>query len=264
MSDYWWSSLGDETLTETAWERQMNIAGIEAFETSRHGSKATETRTGKKFLRKLLERSSDAIAEMQMSVLGIRRLDRNVRATVLMVPEDTAAMLTLRALIDRTYGCADQEKGYNYQILAKEIAKSVETELNFQNWLQTSAKEAAAYAKEKGLKNVPKSLAERLIEERGISRATFFRWKKTFEELNTYQWDNLEQHYCGEALMKTVVDALPEVFEVHHLYERGKTSKFVRMVPSFRQNFDHLESRVAQLQVVRKPMIARPRRWTKE
>lgn len=269
MSDFWWADLGDEVLTETAWERQMNIAGIEAFEQAKFTAsgktkRASESRTGQKVLRKFLERGAEAILEMQRNLLGVHRIDRTLRATVLMVPEDVASMLVLRALIDRTYGIADQEKGYNYQILAKEIAKSVETELNFHNWVRESQKQAKVYAKDKGLKKAPKSLAERLIEEESVSRATYFRWKQTFDELNAYQWNTLEQHYCGEALLLTVVEALPEAFEVHTVAERGKTTKHVRMKPEFRKYFDDLEAKVARLQVVRKPMIGKPRRWTKE
>jgi hypothetical protein len=268
MSDFWWADLGDETLTETAWERQMNIAGIEAFEQARYTAsgqtkKASESRTGQKVLRKFLERAADAILEMQKNLLGIHRIDRTLRATVLLVPEEVASMLVLRALIDRTYGIADQDKGYNYQILSKEIAKSVETELNFRHWLNESQKQSAKYAKEKGLSKVPKSLAERLIEEQGVSRASFFRWKQTFDELNTYEWSTLEQHYCGEALLLTVIEALPEAFEISIVTERGKTTKHVRMKPEFRKYFDDMEAKIARLQVVRKPMIARPRRWTK-
>lgn len=269
MSEFWWEDVGDETLTETAWERQMNIAGIEAFEKARYSAsgkvqRASETRTGQKTIRKFLDRGGDAILEMQKDLLGIQRVDRTLRATVLMVPEDVAAMLVVRALIDRTYGIADQEKGYNYQLMTKEIAKSVETELNFRNWLHESQKQAKKYAKDNGLAKVPKSLADRLVSEKGVSRASMYRWKQTFEELNTYEWSNLEQHYCGEALLKTVVDALDEAFEIKTVFERGKTTKHVRMKPEFRKYFDDKEANVARLQVVRKPMIARPRRWEKE
>lgn len=267
---HWNADDGDSVLVETAWERQMNMAGVEAYEKSRLTAKGdlretSTTITGQKVLRKFLERSSEAIQRMQKEVLGITsRTPRNLRATVLMIPEETASLLTLRALLDRTYGVPDIERGYNFQILCKEVSKAVELELNFRHWLKESEKQAKDYAKQMGWKKVPKSLAERLIDERGVSRSQIMKWRMTFEELNEYQWDTLEYHYCGEALITAVVEELKEVFEIHVVMEKGKAMKMVKMLPGFRKQFDDMEFKVSQMQVIRKPMIAKPRRWVKE
>lgn len=265
----WQSETEDTTLIETAWEREMNLAGIDAFERSKYTEtggvrEASTSRTGQKLLRKFLDQSAKAIAKMQKQVLGITsRTPRSLRATILMVPEDTAALLTLRALMDRTYGLAEPDKGYVFQILCKEVSKAVELELNFRHWLKESKTAAEAYAKQQGWDRIPMSLAERLIEERGVSRSQILKWKRTFDELNTYQWDELEYHYCGEALIQTVVDELSDVFEIHLVSLRGKTVKHVRMKPEFIERFDEMEMKVANMQVVRKPMIARPNKWSK-
>lgn len=269
MTQMWWKDLPDATLMESAWERQMQLAGAEAFEKRRFKSdnkveEAHETKTGQKFIRRHINRAAEAIEDMQRKVLKVNRVDRNLRGTVLLVPAETAALLAMRIMLDATYSTTEVEYGANYQVVCKDIAKAIEIELNFRHWVKSSQEAAEAYAKVEGLAKVPKSIAEKLISEHGMSRRTLERWRKTFEELNTYEWDTLEQHYCGEALAKTIIDALPEVFELHSVFRNGKMVRHVRMTDEFRDRFNENEAKIANLQVVRKPMLTRPRPWRKD
>lgn len=262
----WWKDLPDETLMESTWERQMQFTGIERFEQARIKSngkveEAHETRSGHKFLRKHIDRAAEAIEDMQRKVIGVNRVDRNLRGTVLLVPAETAALLTLRVLLDQTYRTVEVEYGANYQVVCKEIAKAIELELNFRHWIKTSREAAEAFAKTKGISKVPRSMAERLIEEEGLTHRSMRRWRRTFDELNTYHWESLEQHYCGEAMAKTTIDALPEVFEIKKVWKQGKEVRHVRMKDEFRVSFNEAEAKIASLQVVKKPMLTRPRPW---
>lgn len=265
----WWKELPSETLTESAWERQMSFSGIEAFEKARYTASgelraASESTAGQRLMRKLIDRATDSITQMQREVLHKHRTDRNLKGTVIIVPAESSALITLRALIDRTYASPDQNQGYNWQLLANEVARGIELELNFRTWVESSRVAAAEYAKVNGLASVPKSMAEKLIEEEGMTRMALSRWKKTFKELKTYKWSSLEKHYCGEAMIDTVVAALPEAFEKHTFQHPQKKELMVRMTPEFRTKFDDIEMKVAQLQVVKKPMLSRPRPWRKE
>lgn len=265
----WWAELPTETLRETAWERGMSLSGIDAFEQARYTASGTakaasESAAGQKLIRKIIERATTAIEDMQHEMLDLNRVDKNLKGTVLLVPAETSALLTLRHILDKTYATLEREEGANFQVCCKDVAKSIELELNFRNWLKSSKDAARAYAASQGSRKVPKSMAEKLIEGEGVSRRSVFRWKKVFNDLNVYRWDTLEQHYCGEALTRTVVDALPECFEITTIFSRGKDEKVIRMTEAFRKQFDEIEHRVAQLQVIKKPMLTRPRRWTKE
>lgn len=246
----------------------MNLAGIDAYEQARYDKNgnlraASESSAGQKTIRLFIERATQAIQRMQEASINKHRTPRNLVGTVLLVPAETAALIVLRSMIDRTYGATEPDVGYNYQVMVKEISKAIELELNFRHWLKSSQEAAKEYANKNGLSKVPKSLAEKLIEESGMHRTSLVRWKKAFEELNTYQWDNLEHHYCGEALLLAVLEELSEVFETHVIFRMGKKQKFVRMTDEYRQRFDQMEIKVAQLQVIRKPMLTKPRKWQK-
>lgn len=259
----WWSELPDTTLIETAWERQMNIAGIEAYENARSGVDATDTMAGKKFLRNLLDRATEGITTIQQEMATITRVERDLKATAIVVPADTCALLTLKPMIDRAYSASDPDVGSAYQGIVTEIGKSVELELNFRHWVAASASAASAYAKSQGLAKVPKSMAERLIEEQGVSRRNLIRWKQTFSDLGSYQWTNEQIHYCGDVLVAAVVRELPEFFTVHLLQSRMKNQKFLKLTDDFRKEFDRIEAKLTNMQMVKKPMITKPRKWTR-
>ncbi|MDQ2066709.1 hypothetical protein Q9295_10000 [Xinfangfangia sp. CPCC 101601] len=265
----WWADMPTEQLRESAWERQMGVAGMEAFEQSRYRAngtqkEASETSAGQKLMRKLLTRATEAIEKMQAEIIDRHRVERAVKGTVLMVPADTCAVIALKIILDRTFTIINGTDGFSFQTICKEVAKGIELELNFRNWVRKSKESAKAYAEAQGYKSVPKSMAERLIEDEGRDRQSIWRWKKAFAELNEFKWDNLAQHYCGDALVTTVVEALPDCFVFVSEMRRGKAMKYVRMTPELRKTFEEMETRMARLQVIKKPMLSRPRPWRKE
>jgi len=264
----WWADMPSEQLMESAWERQMSLAGIEAYEQSRYRENgsvqaASESRAGQKIMRKLINDASEGIEAMQKEVIEAHRVDRTLKGTVLLVPAETAALITLKHIMDASYAASDFETGANYQVLCKEVAKSIELELNFRNWVKASQEAAEAYAKANGMSATPRSMADKLIADHGLSERTLRRWKQTFEDLNAYQWDTLEQHYCGEALVKTVVETLTDTFEIHTIFTKGKKQNYVRMKPEARAKLDEIEQQIVRMQVVKKPMLSRPRKWVR-
>ena len=261
MTKVWNPDLQDPVLNESAWERQMQMAGLEAFEKTRDGAEAAETTAGQRLLRKLVRKAEEAISAMQKNVLKINRVERELKATVLVVPADTCALLTLRTLINATYAPTNLLQGTPYQAVCRDVAKAIELELNFTNWLRESKEAAKAYAEANGLRTIPKSNAERLLQEHGMDARSLRRWKHTFEALNRYKWDTLEEHYCGEAMVATVVEALPEVFAITNEFVSGRQIKHIHMTEEARRKFDETEARIARMQVVKKPMLTRPKRW---
>lgn len=268
----WWADLEDSVLTETAWERQMSLSGIEKFERARLNKKgeqkaASDSSAGQKMLKRMVEQAALLIEAAQREVVASGKQTgttaRTAKAAVVSLPADTAALLVLRAIIDKTYAAANATDGCNYQILVKEVSRAVELELNFRNWVMKSKSAAVAYAKAEGLSKTPKSYAERLIEEEGLTPRSLSRWRKAFTELHEYEWSTLEKHYCGDVLVSAVVNGMPSAFEFHKLFKGERAEKTVRMTPTFREAFDTMEGRVADMQVVKKPMITRPRPWKK-
>ena len=257
----WWADLPDDTLVETAWERQMNLSGIDAYENTRDHKKASSSASGQKMLRKLVDTTAEAISVMQKEMVGTNRVERNLKATVIVVPADTIALLCLKPMIDRTYGANDPDCGAGYQSLAETISKAVELELNFRNWVESSRQTAADYAAAKGLEKIPRSMAERIIEDQGVTVRGIRNWRKTFSELSEFKWDTLQLHYCGDALLTTVVQALPDQFEIHHVFRGGNNKKHVRMTQRFREQFNNMEYHVASMQMQKKPMLTRPKKW---
>lgn len=138
MTQVWWKDTPDETLRETSWERQMNIGGMEHFELmnlDKNGKArdAADTGAGQKVVREMIKKTSLAIEEMQKEVIDLHRVDRSLKATVLMVPAEACALITLRTLLSATYGATNALEGVSYQVLCKDIYKSIELELNYRN-----------------------------------------------------------------------------------------------------------------------------------
>lgn len=256
----WRHDGGDPVLDEMGWERQMLTEGSELYDARLATADASDTSTGKATLRKYLKRAAEAIQAMQLDVLGRARVERDMKGTVALVPADTLALITLKTLIDCTCTVPSPDTGAPVISVSQNIGRSVATELNFRNWVTSSCEQARAYAEEKGIPT-PRSFAEKLIAERGATRRNLNQWKKTFEELCEYEWDNLAEYFCGDALLQAVVDALPECFEIHHPIRKGKSSKCVRMLPEFLAAFNDKEARLAMIQPVRKPMLTEPHDW---
>lgn len=261
--------MTDKHLAEVMWERGMNLAGIERYQRSLYAEdgtidEASGSATGQRMIRKMLKTAAAAVEDLAVEVLSTTRTSRNNRASVLLVPSETAALIVLRALIDQTYGAEDRELGTVYQTFCSHIGESVEIELNIRNWIQGSKEASAEYAKSVGRSAPAESPAERLIREKNWDRKTAYRWSKSFSEMQQFKWTAEEQTFCGTALTKSIIDALPRDFEYHNTYDRGRTLGYVRMTPECVERFEQAEEKATQYHVIRKPMITLPRRWTKE
>ena len=147
------------------------------------------------------------------------------------------------------------------QSLVREVAKAMEMELNFRHWVKQSRKAAKVYAEAEGLTKTPKSIAERLLEDGNINTGTLTKWRRVFNELNTYKWDDLAEYYCGDALVSAVVGGLPEQFEFCFVSIDGKRPKYVRMTDKYREELDRVEAQIVRMQAVKKPMLTKPKDW---
>jgi hypothetical protein len=261
--EVWHAPTGEEPtiLGEVAWERRMQTLGAESHDESNIKSDASETGTGQHNVRKLLKPTTTAIKAMQARLITADRIERTSKGTTIMVPADTLALLALKALFDRTACLAEPDLGVSYAVLSRVIGKATETELNFRHWLTTSDEGALDYAKEKGI-NPPLSLARRMVEERGADARTIRRWQKTFKELTEYKWSELSEYYCGDAVLGAALVGASEAFEIHTPWSKGKPVKNVRMKPDYHQKFHDAEARRSMLQVSRKPMLTKPKKWT--
>ncbi len=198
----------DLTFLEASWERQMQYAGMERWErnqykASGHKVETSETDVGQKYIRKFLETASDAVSEAQAGLIGSKsRKHQKARAACILVPAETCALLTLRVLMDVVGSVDDHNLGFNYQTACNKVAKALENELNFRNWIASSREAAREYAKANDLEKVPQSQAERLMKEAGLGRTQMWSWKQRFAELSEYKWDKLEEHYTGDFLLR--------------------------------------------------------------
>lgn len=258
----WWKRLPDGTAVETVWERQMQFAGMDAYEQARpKDQEASETPTGQRFLRKLLRATIPALKRIQSDIIKAS-IPRERKSTLIVVPAETMALLGLKKLVDKTYTAQNHADGANYQAAAKEIGRSVEIELNFRNWIKSSRIAAEAYAEATG-KPIPKSYAEQFLEDRKESRQSIHNWRKTITKMSKEPWEEIDLHYCGEAILHTIAKANPSVFEVHNVFKRGKMVKHIRLTDKARDTIDKGEGVFAAHQVTRKPMLVAPQPWRK-
>lgn len=272
----WKPDGADETFVETAWERQMQIAGTTSYEKSRLREDGTlrdasETTTGQSTMRQLMAVAEKAIENTQKVLVSERTgapLDR--RGTVVLVPSDTLAMLTVRTLIDLTMQAPEPDTGVTYSRVSRMVSKGVEVELNFRNWLAVekanvktwfASEEGQKWAKENGVDKPPRSKADKLLDDYGGGERSIKKWAKVFDSLSEYKWDQLASYYCGDALVSSVVLALPEAFEITNPFRKGHPVKCIRMVPEFHKAFSDKEAQNAMRQTRLKPMITKPIRW---
>ena len=265
MAD-WIKKITDPVMVESAWERHMSIGGINSFEAKKYtasGSRQSmsETASGQKHIRKSVVKLSEAIEKAQRLLLATGKRDREDRATVIVVPPDTSALIAMKLVLDRTYTAKAPTIGVMYQNLAKEVAKALETEANFRNWLLSSKENAKEYAKAQGMDSVPPSIAERLMKEQSIDSRTMRRWRQTFEELKNYKWSDEALHYCGDTILTVLVNTLPDQFEAYVRNTPLGSVKMVRMTPEFRESLGKTENIIASSQVMKKPMLTRPKSW---
>lgn len=263
----WWAGLGDQTLVESAWERQMLSDGLEAYEQSQVRSNGravelTDSGVGQKIIRDRIKRASDGVYEAQKRMLTRSGAGRDVRGAFISLPADTLAMIALRVVLNRVYSQADPDQGANFQFTCTNVSKAVETELNFRNWVTESRLQAKEYAKKMGLDKSPTPFAMRLIQEEGnVTSRSIRNWKKAFEELNEYSWSKVQHHYVGETLIMAVVEALPDTLEVHVKWTKGRKVKFIRLTPEFLKEVQDRQMSLAASQTSKKPMLATPEGW---
>jgi hypothetical protein len=248
----------------------MMMEGLDAFEASQVNSDGSskdlaETTAGRKALQKLIKPAAAAIMKGQKAMITRRSTQQRIKAACVTVPNDVAAMLTLKELFNRVYQEADQRQGKNYQHLCVYVAEVIETELNFRFWIADSKARATEYAKENGLQKAPKAYALRMVEEatkQGITPARGLRkWAGFIDALNEYKWTKAEKHYIGEFFVTHVVEALPEVFEVHNPWIVSRPMKHIRLKEDYLSVVINNHSAIAASQSVKRPMLARPERW---
>jgi DNA-directed RNA polymerase len=264
----WWLNCPNEQLVETAWERQMNMAGIERFENLHYNANGkakdvSDMAVGHKTVRKMLKVGGDAVEKLQNDLVLMAKVNRIRRAAVLAMDHDTLALIGIRALLDSTYDTLEPDRGTNWQNICKNVGKSVENELSFQSILRQSKAEARQWAQASG-KPVPTSFAEKMLEKNKNVDKFVKRWKKTLDDVETYVWDTETQLYVGEAIIQTLVLALPESFEKGLVPEGGFLKHYVRMTDECRSKINQIEEQITKMQVIRKPMIRKPRAWTCE
>ena len=192
----------------------MYLPGFQNYDLQESRKSASMTLSGKKLLREMIDRGTEAVEKLQESMAAPRhRCSRSTRAAVLLVPAETLALLALKTMLDNTYHASRPDKGVQWINVASAIGRCAQTELNFRNWIEKSKHAAKEYAKAEGLASVPPSQAERMLKDTAPSRTQIQRWQKTISDLQAYDWDTATRCYVGDALITTLCAALPEHFE---------------------------------------------------
>ena len=262
----YWGDLGDEVMTETAWERAMLSAGFERFSMShvRKDGKAIEfsdSAIGEKAIKELLQRAERGVRKLQEQLVTARVVPMPIKMAICTIPADTLAAITLRAALNRIYNSNNPDRGDQYQYVCLRVAQGVENEVNFRHWIATSLEDAREYAIKVGVDKPPMAIAERLIRDQGVNRSTLTKWKRAFEELTTYQWDKVEKHHIGDLLLTAVVKAVPFALVIHLVPGRGNMTNYLKMHDDYRKKLNDRFLALAYMQSAKKPMLSRPEPW---
>lgn len=257
----WWKGLEDPVVLEMAWERLMNVAGAEAYERNTEDQDLTQSQVGQRLLQRLLRPATDVVRAYQSEMIkGLR--DHEIRAAALSVPAETVALVTLRYLLDKTFNNVDPHLGCDVLRVAKDVGEAIETECRFRLWVEQSKEQAKEYAKLNGQAKVPRSRAELIIAEAGVSSRTAMTIRKNLKKLAVEPWSEKLRITLGAEVVLPITEALQDVFEVWVRQLPDRKLKMIRMKEEFIQELKGREAKVIQMQVIRKPMLVPPRRWT--
>jgi hypothetical protein len=262
----WWTELNDPSVTETAWEREMMNSGMDRYEASRLTENGTQklssdSAAGQKTIRSMMEVMTPAVAELQKTLIADRMLRIERKAPLILLEPEQMALLLIKLAIDRCHGATDTDLGVNIKGLSKRLGSMIELEVNFKVWVKSSKEAAKAYGKAHGYKSAPTSFAERLMTEQGCNTRRVRDWQKHFEELKAYAWDDNALIFTGDALVGLLYVHLPEHFEKFVAKTNRSNENKIKMTQQGRETFNNLEQTVADMQVIKRPMIARPRQW---
>lgn len=238
----------------------MMVDGANLYEASRDGRDTSETGAGKAMVRKLINRVTDAIEAMQKSVASVKA-HHTRKAALIAVPAETLALIVLTVMIDKCYCPEEPALGSLRSSLAKAVGEKVEFELSFRTWVADSKEAAKAYAKDNGLPSVPMSQAERIIQESTLSSPSRAGIRRALQKVTEYKWTPEERLICGDALVFTVVKALPDCFETSLESTATSVRKFDRMLPAMVAQIDRLEIARGLNKPSKRPMLTPPRKW---
>lgn len=252
---------------ECIWEREMINAGQLIYEQSNYKASgqakdASETATGMKLIKKNLLSVMEVFEAEKKKLVRRPRTRKEYKATIVALPSDACLSLGLKALIDSCY--RGEQELTKLQSVCFLIGKSCETELNFRHWIAASKNSAKEWAKERGMSSTPQSLAERMLKEYGVDAARIRKWRKTFTELNEYEWDKQHRLFVGEFIVRSVVKAMPEYFEILEVRRGPQTVYHVALTDAGKAKFEQSEANIAASRYIKLPMLSKPVRWTKE
>lgn len=252
---------------ECIWEREMINAGRLIYEQSNYKASgkakdASETATGMKLIKKNLLSVMEVFEAEKKKLVRRPRTRKELKATIVALPSDACLSLGLKALIDACYSV--DINAAKLQAISFHVGKSCETELNFRHWVTTSKNSAKEWAKERGMSSTPQSLAERMLKEYGVDAARIRKWRKTFEELNEYEWDKQHRLFVGEFIVRSIVKAMPKHFKIVETRRGPQTVWYVILTDAGKEMFEQSEANIAASRYIKLPMLSKPTRWTKE
>lgn len=257
----WIKDAETNHISEKEWEYEMQRAGMRHYESARYGNEPTNTLGGQTLLRSMIASVENQIDIMQNDIFDDNKIPENIRSAIVLVSSDALALIGLKEILDKTYRQLLVEGGCSYKTLASSIGGLVQTEANYRHWQKASRDDAKQYAEDNGLDFVPKSIAQRLTLERGVSARQIKKWQKNFEDLSRFEWSEEQKLYVGDFIISAITTALPAMFIIEIKKSKSKQAKQVKMQPELRNMIDRAELTISRQQIIRKPMLTKPVAW---
>lgn len=251
----------NDYISEKEWEYQMQRAGMNHYENARYGSNPTNTIGGQSLLLSMIKEVESAIELMQQDLFDDNTISESIRSAIVLVSSDTLALIGLKEILDKTYRQNLVTGGCSYKTLAITISNLIETEANYRHWLKVSKEDSKKYAEDNNLDFIPKSIAQRITIERGVTQRQIKNWQKKFEDLTCYKWTEEQKLYVGDFVLSAIVNALPKYFIVDVKKSRTRQTKQIIMQSELRNKIDNAEITISKQQVIRKPMLVKPVPW---
>lgn len=251
----------EEHISEAEWEYQMLRDGIRYYEATREGTTATNTVAGQGILRNIIKDCETAIEVKQRHIFDNNKIDEDTRSAIAIFPADTLSLIGLKELLDKTYREASIGKGASYTALATAIGSAVETEANYRFWQAQSKKDVKEWVEENDIGYIPKSIAQRLTEEAGVTATQIRIWKRKFDDLSNYDLTTQQKLAVGDFVISSIRETYPDLFEAGMTKGKRKSTKNVKMTDALRHKIDNREITISNTSVMRKPMLVKPEPW---
>jgi len=250
-----------DLLAEARWEQEGIRRAAQRYREAAAAADPSALPSGQKLLREVVPALRDRIKELQvegqMTMVG-RHGQSRWAAPIQLLEADILAIITVISALHSV-----GETG-STTVVAHSIAAAVRAEIDYRQWIeeQSVANKAAREAQDWEHVDLVAAFKRRHPE---ADKRAWKSFSKKIGHAKAARWDEETSVQLGNALIRALVDAAPDRFEVElATLVGGRSQKCLRLSPETMELMNDIETRAAVARPMLMPMIIPPIPWRYE